>query len=278
MFVGTGPRASGKRLESPHTGARLRAFFGHEVPRPGPFVHVLAEGAAGFGPRLHAWKHAFGFSATTVIGYYTVSETVNLLDPSAVGRLIELIAPLEPSGVGFDTLARCMVGGDENSASDMGRAIDAADRVRRSTGALVLLTHHTNKDQRYERGSSALRGAVDTMLSMDHVDDTIRLSCTKQKNAAEFDTIHLKLVPTTDGTSCVLREASRIIPTAALSDKQSQVLEALKSGSTTSGLSGSEWRQMVPDIPERTYYAARKSLVDRGYVTERGQRFVWTGK
>ena len=276
-----GPPGVGKTFGLAAYGCALAtgtAFFGHEVPRPGPFVHVLAEGAAGFGPRLHAWKHAFGVSTTTVIGYYIVPDAVNLLDPSAVGRLIELIAPLEPSAVGFDTLARCMVGGDENSTQDMGRAIDAADRVRRSTGATVLLTHHTNKDQRYERGSSALRGAVDTMLSMDHVDDTIRLSCTKQKDSAEFDTIHLKLVPTTDGTSCVLREAAQIIQTDALSDKQARLLAALRSGATARGLTGPEWKGLVPEIVESTYYNARKRLVDLDYVTEHGQRFIWSGK
>ena len=254
------------------------AFFGHEVPRRGPFVHVLAEGALGFGPRLYAWKRAFGFSTNTVIGYHIVPDAVNLLDPSAVKRLIELIAPLEPSGIGFDTLARCMVGGDENSASDMGRALDAADRVRRSTGAVVLLTHHTNKDQRYERGSSALRGGVDTMLSMDNVDDTIRLSCTKQKNAAEFDPISLKLVPTEDGNSCVLREASQITRTAELSRTQARLLAALRSGATTHGLTTQEWRASVPDVIERTYHAARNRLIDLGYVAEHGQYFSWTGK
>ena len=35
---------------------------------------------------------------------------------------------------------------------------------------------------------------------------------------------------------------------------------------------------MVPDVLERTYYHARKRLVDLGYVVERGQRFSWTGK
>ena len=276
-----GPPGVGKTFGIAAYGCSLAtgaAFFGHEVPRPGPFVHVLAEGVSGFGPRLHAWKHAFGFSDTTVIGYHTVTGAVNLLDPFAVEWLIEKIAPLEPSGVEFDTLARCMIGGDENSASDMGRAIDAADRVRRSTGALVLLTHHTNKDQRYERGSSALRGAVDTMLSMDNVDDTIRLSCTKQKNATEFDPISLKLVPTGDGNSCVLREASQITRTGALSPTQARLSAVLRSGATTRGATGPEWKVMAPEVADRTYCTARKRHVDLGYVVEQGQRFSWTGK
>jgi hypothetical protein len=158
----------------------------------------------------------------------------------------------------------------------MGRAVEAADRVRRSTGATVLLAHHPTKDFRFERGSSALRGAVDTMLSMDISDDTIKLSCTKQKDSAEFAPISLKLVPT--GDSCVLRLASQVIPTEALSDKQAQLLAALRSGATTHGLTTQEWRASVPDVVERTYHAARKRLIDLGYVAEHEQYFSWTGK
>ena len=61
------------------------------------------------------------------------------------------------------------------------------------------------------------------MLSMDNVDDVIRLNCTNQKNAAEFDPISLRLVPTEDGNSCVLREASQITRTAELSPTQARL-------------------------------------------------------
>ena len=55
----------------------------------------------------------------------------------------------EPKLIIFDTLARCMVGGDENSPLDMGRAVAAADRVRVETGAAVLLVHHPTKANNY---------------------------------------------------------------------------------------------------------------------------------
>ena len=114
------------------------------------------------------------------------------------------------------------------------------------------------------------------MLSMDISDDTIKLSCTKHKDSAAFAPISLKLVPT--GDSCVLRLASQVIPTEALSDKQAQLLAALRSGATTHGLTTQEWRTSVPDVVERTYHAARNRLIDLGYVAEHGQYFSWTGK
>ena len=114
------------------------------------------------------------------------------------------------------------------------------------------------------------------MLLMDTVDDTIRLSCTKQKDSVEFAPISLKLVPTL--SSCVLRPTAQIIPTDALSDKQAALLTALRSGATASGLTGPEWKTLVPEIADRTYYTARKGLVELGYVVERGKYFSWTGK
>ena len=116
------------------------------------------------------------------------------------------------------------------------------------------------------------------MLSMDNVDDVIRLNCTNQKNAAEFDPISLRLVPTEDGNSCVLREASQITRTAELSPTQARLLAVLRSGATTRGVTSAEWRVMAPEVVESTYYAASKRLVDLGYVIKQGQRFSWTGK
>ena len=56
--------------------------------------------------------------------------------------------------------------------------------------------HHPTKANNYERGHGALRGAVDTLMQLDQADDLVRLSCEKQKDAALFDPIDVKLVPT----------------------------------------------------------------------------------
>jgi len=55
-------------------------------------------------------------------------------------------------------------------------------------------------------------------------------------------------------------------------------LAVLRSDATTRGVTGPEWKVMASEVVERTYYAARKRLVDLGYVVEQGQRFSWTGK
>ena len=54
---------------------------------------------------------------------------------------------IEPVLIVLDTLARLMVGADENIAKDMGLAIAGIDRLRQETRATVLVIHHTRKEK-----------------------------------------------------------------------------------------------------------------------------------
>lgn len=66
-----------------------------------------------------------------------------------------------------DTLSRAMAGGDENSAVDMGRIVQAADFIRAETGAHFSYVHHCGKDAaRGARGHSLLRAATDTEIEV----------------------------------------------------------------------------------------------------------------
>jgi hypothetical protein len=69
----------------------------------------------------------------------------------------------------FDTLARAMAGGNENSPEDMGMLVRHSDMIRAKTGAHVLWVHHTGKDLlKGARGHSSLRAATDTELEVTH--------------------------------------------------------------------------------------------------------------
>jgi AAA domain len=74
---------------------------------------------------------------------------VNLTNAAEVRNLAALI---DWNGYGFvmlDTLARRMVGADENSAGDCGIVVDALQHLREATPngrGVVLGIHHTGKD------------------------------------------------------------------------------------------------------------------------------------
>lgn len=180
--------------------------------RGGIVVYLAAEGAFGIAPRVRAWEHYHSRRATNL---YVVPDAVQLMDSGQVVAFIEKVAEgtfAMPKMVVIDTLARCAAGADENSAQDMGKIISHADEIRTRFESNVMLIHHTGKNADQERGSSALRGAADTMIKMWQPDDSPSqmLICDKQKDFTTFDLLHVRLKDVVygedpdDNTSAVL--------------------------------------------------------------------------
>src|SRR5262245_8348022 len=90
--------------------------------KAGAVVFLAAEGAAGFRKRIVAHRQYYGISQPNP--FYMVAAAPDLGHaPGDTDRLIEAIGEVVDGPVSLivaDTLARCMHGADENSASDMG--------------------------------------------------------------------------------------------------------------------------------------------------------------
>lgn len=92
----------------------------------------------------------------------------------------------KPALIIIDTLNRNFGPGDENSANDVSKLIQALDSLRERYEATILVVHHSgHSKQARARGSSALLGAVDTELCLTKTEeDNIRvLEVTKMKDA-----------------------------------------------------------------------------------------------
>lgn len=138
----------------------------HEVTERGRVLYVAAEGGKGVGQRAAAWCLHYGIEPADLFEwFYTIPEPVQLGDEAHVDYLIEVVEKLQPELVILDTRARVTVGLEENSATDQGRAIENAERVRRSVGCTVLVVHHTGKSGS-QRGTTAWPGAVWSDLSL----------------------------------------------------------------------------------------------------------------
>ena len=121
-------------------------------------VYFVGEGVTGFARRVHAWRKAH---AQNLSSFYAVPQAPHLLDKEAVAMLAQTVSEMSPALIVIDTFARASVGGDENSAQDVGIAIDALDYLWREYQVSSLVIHHSNKYGGSERGSSAIRGAAD---------------------------------------------------------------------------------------------------------------------
>jgi len=244
------------------------SWIGRAVHR-GPVVYVSAEGSAGLGVRVRAWKDYQ--QRPNGDGVHFVTEPVRLMDLSHTDRfLTDLDRQLEtpPALVIFDTLARCMVGGDENSAQDMGLFIRGADRVREETGATVLLVHHTNASGERERGSTALRGAVDTLVKFVPEGSTKVLRCEKQKDMAPFDPIPLRLRPHA-GSAILTPTRSLGVNGTRVTEGELETLRSLHMNALEEGLPATQWQE-VANGSSSGFYGHRKSLLEKKLVERDG--------
>jgi hypothetical protein len=263
-------------------------WLGHHVSQ-GPVFYVTAEGHHGVRQRTKAWVKARGYQVTS--NFWCVLDPVQFLDDNGVTAFVETIQELapQPALIVVDTVAKCMVGGDENSARDMGHFLHSVDRVRRATGATMLVVHHTNAGGA-SRGSTALPAGIDTEVVAEVSNMRVRLRCTKQKDASPFPEIHLAtrevhLEGTGAGaTSLVLERippppsasasgtrrspgnSSPATPSFARRSAAERILELLPASGIA--CTNTEWLDACSKagISPRTFARHKKTLVDTGQV------------
>jgi hypothetical protein len=251
--------------------------------KPGKVVYVVGEGTRGIQKRVRAWKQHHGVERIEDVRF--TIRAVQLLDPDDVKALLRQIQFFDrhPSLIVFDTLATCFVGGDENSAQDMGRVIAAMRYIQYETCAAILVVHHTGKPRAdgtkpTERGSSALRGAADAMIRVQKdAHGQILITNDKRKDDEETKPVvgHLRVIDLgvgADGrrvTSCVFETTEADIARAFNPDEKLPdcvpFLAALAScgGEATPA----EWEAKAPGS-RSTLDRARRWLVDKDYVEE----------
>lgn len=174
------------------------AWQGHEV-KAGPVVYVAAEDETGVAIRMIGWRRTKGRElprpdVTLLRDGFTMASP----DADKLIRSIKAL-PAKPRLVVIDTVARTFGAGNEDKTSDMNAFVLGMDKIRRETGATVMVVHHTGRNTEQERGNVALRGACDTIFTVKRAgkDRKIKLINTppkgKQKNAEPFPDIALRL-------------------------------------------------------------------------------------
>ena len=184
--------------------------------QPGLVAYVSAEGRAGMGKRVNAWRVSKGLDVEDINVAWLLEPLSVYYDSEHVDMLLERFDELHdvPRLVVLDTLARCFEG-DENETEDMSNFVKGVDRIRMETGAAVIAIHHTNSSESRERGNGALRAATDTMIKLSPgipgqslspaaSQGLFTVSCAKQKEAAPFPlgVGQLMDVPSADSVTC----------------------------------------------------------------------------
>ena len=150
-----------------HIVAGLR-YRGRRV-HPGPVVYLAFEGVEGFYARAEAMRIARPeFIEEYKFPFYLIPARANLVKDHA--ELLEDIrshmSPADlPTLVVLDTLNRS-IGGEENSAKDMGDYVNAATTIADEFKCAVIVVHHCGYDTSHARGSTVLGANTDCEISV----------------------------------------------------------------------------------------------------------------
>lgn len=259
-----GPPSSGKSFLALDMACAIAdggKWFGHNV-KPTPVVYVALEGEHGFPKRVKAWEK-YNSRVCPADLYF-------ILDPFRLNTSndVEELAAVCPQGcvLIIDTLNRASPLLDENSSRDMSSVLSACKRLAFLIQGLVLLVHHTGKDEtRGLRGHSSLLAALDASIEVSRSIDTRAWTIAKSKDDNDEVWHGFKLVVEQVGfdedgdgiTSCAVQPsgAMRTVPASLPQGKvQTLILAPLQAFVTASGHMGNAG---VPEnIPSISYYLA----------------------
>lgn len=156
--------------------------FGHAPVRSGPTFYGAHEGRNAIKkPRKNAWKLAHGLEDKKLPFYVMRAPMVK--DPGQCDEFREQIRVRlrqgrdKIGGIVLDTVAKCMVGLNENDAGDCGLFSAFTDSLRDEFECPVIALHHYGKDAaRGGRGSSALPANFDTVITVERHEKSLHLT------------------------------------------------------------------------------------------------------
>lgn len=159
--------------------ARGVDWFGHKVRRGG-VVYQAGESAVGVRrKRFPAYRigHAVTDPFLPLVLLQGPLDLYSGDDPTEAfieecrhwGRRFDRVAPLEL--IVIDTFNKATPGANENDGKDMGLVLARCDRIRRETGAHVMLVHHLNAGGTKARGHTSLFANVENVITVTRLPD-----------------------------------------------------------------------------------------------------------
>lgn len=161
-------------------------------------AYCAGEGASGLPQRFAAAAEHYGVSALPSFTFFDAAPqlfTGEVADAysASIGEFVREWQQRQAVGAAgqldllvIDTMHSATIGADENSAQDMGKVLQATKAAVSALGCAVMLVHHSNKQGNAERGSSALRGAMDCMIEVKPTAGKFLLSCEKLKDGQQW--------------------------------------------------------------------------------------------
>jgi len=247
-----GPSSSGKSFLAIDLAAAICSgsdWFGKKC-KPTSVIYIGLEGSAGIQNRVKAWE--VGRNKQLPPNFSAVLADFDLTDAAEIQAIIDQTP--KASVLIIDTLNRATPGRDENSSSDMGLTLAGAKFLEQAIEGLVVLIHHTGKDQaKGLRGHSSLYAALDSAIAVTKNDksNTKTWSLAKSKDDVDQVNFGFRLQPHVigkdedgdDETSCTVESESSSLPPMPepSGSRQKPALKVIKSligNSSIAGMAG----------------------------------------
>ena len=246
-----GPSGSGKSFLAIDVATAIclgTDWFGKKC-KPTSVIYLGLEGSAGIQNRVKAWE--VGRNKQLPPNFSAVLADFDLTDPADVQAIIDQTP--KASVLIIDTLNRATPGRDENSSSDMGLTLARAKWLEQAIEGLVVLIHHTGKDQaKGLRGHSSLYAALDSAIAVTKTGTTKAWSLAKSKDDV-------------DQVNCGFRLQSHVI---------GKDEDGANETSCTVEPEPSALQPQRPPTPkgsqQKPAYAALKNLIDRSSARGKG--------
>lgn len=243
----------------------------------GNVVYIVGEGVDEFWPRVEAWLLHRGISEDAIADHIRfVPEAVQLVQEAHLMGFLKGVHESfsEPPKLTIvDTLSRSMVGVPENESEFMTQVISAVQEIQGQTGGAVLVIHHNPYNEDRGRGSTALPGALDTIVGVRKKNSgkmTAEVFCAKQKNSAEFEPMKMQLVPA--GESLVATFGAVEVRPEDLDPSHETVLDKMRQA----GLAGVTKEAVIQGtgLSRAQFYRIAKALMDNKLVDKVGPLYI----
>lgn len=246
-----------------------RPYLGRNTEQ-GAVFFLIGEGKNGIKRRIKAWFKYMDIKPDKDFPFYYSTVPANLNDPTKMQQLLDImdhIASVKPAMIVIDTLHKSMPGLNENSAEDMGIAINEVEKLKQRHGTACWIVHHSGKDSsRGARGSSSIPGAMDNsyeLIRQSNDSYDVELRCEKIKDGRKpeditLEALEVRLGEDEDGdpitslvmTSEVFTPAQRYAKVLGL-DGLAAVAYGLVFESPDQTMDYQQWREAVVEaVPE----------------------------
>ena len=244
-----GPSSSGKSFLAIDLAAAIcsGSDWFEKKCKPTSVIYIGLEGSAGIQNRVKAWE--VGRSKRLPTNFSAVLANFDLTNAADIQAIIDQTP--KASVLIIDTLNRATPGRDENSSSDMGLTLAAAKCLEQAIEGLVVLIHHTGKDQaKGLRGHSSLYAALDSAIAVTKNDKSNTKSWSLAKSKDDVDQVNCgfrlqshvvgKDEDGDDETSCTIEPVSSFVPQMSepTSSRQKPAFKAIKSIVSDSSFTG----------------------------------------